>query len=84
VAFSPDRRWLASAGYDHTARLWDAHTGEKVLALQGHADAVWGVAFSPEGQRLASASYDQTVKVRGVGLCECARRITPAGTESSL
>jgi hypothetical protein len=63
VSFSPDGRRLASAGRDHTVRVWDAATGQEKLTLKGHTDRVYGVSFSPDGRRLASASWDATVRV---------------------
>jgi WD40 repeat protein/DNA-binding SARP family transcriptional activator len=58
VAFSPDGRLLASGGADGQARLWDAETGESVLALQVHPQGigVTRLAWSPDGTRLAAAS----------------------------
>jgi WD40 repeat protein len=33
VAYSPDGRWIATAAWDGTARLWDAQTGKEVRRL---------------------------------------------------
>jgi WD40 repeat protein len=54
---------LATASEDKTAKVWDAATGEELITLSGHANAVWDVAFSPDGTRLATASPDRTAKV---------------------
>jgi WD40 repeat protein len=63
VAFSPDGRWLASAGQDRTVRLWDVATSQEIRTLKEHADMVTSVAFSPDGKQLASASDDRTVRL---------------------
>lgn len=48
---------LATAGYDHTIKFWQAHTGKCVRTLQ-HADSqVNALEISPDGQMLAAAGY---------------------------
>src|SRR5262249_26289586 len=63
VAFSPDNRWLAAAGPEHTVKVWDVATGQLHWTRGGHTWHVTAVAFHPAGQLLASASWDQTVRV---------------------
>ncbi len=54
VAFSPDGRQLASAGWDGVVIIWDVANGHESLTYTGHGDKVRCLAFSPNGKQLAS------------------------------
>ncbi|MEJ7728955.1 MAG: WD40 repeat domain-containing protein [Polyangiaceae bacterium] len=47
--WSPDGRFLATAGSEHTAVIWDAATGEAVRKIHG---AEYTAEFSPDGREL--------------------------------
>jgi WD40 repeat protein len=58
--FSADGRRLLTGGDANPLQVWDAETGEELLALRdGRGPAV----FSPDGRRIVSGSADGTVRV---------------------
>ena len=61
--FSPDGSRIVTASWDSTARVWEAASGELVVALEGHTSAVRHSAFSPDGSRIVTASSDDTARV---------------------
>ncbi len=63
ATFSPNGRWIATAGEDGTARVWDAATGEPVSPPLRHKKLVERVAFSPDGRLLATAGGDGVARV---------------------
>jgi WD40 repeat protein len=66
AAFSADGRWLATASYDHTARVWDlasADPNAMPRVLRGHTENVESVALSEDGRWLATGSWDTTARV---------------------
>jgi WD40 repeat protein len=55
VAFSPNGKVLASAGYyDQMVKLWEPSTGRLINTLMAHDRYVQRVSFSPDGSVLAS------------------------------
>jgi WD40 repeat protein len=61
VAVSRDGSVIATAGWDYTARAWDATTGRELKRLPyGKKDA--SVALSPDGKLLASSGFDDFLR----------------------
>ena len=58
VAFSPTRKWLASASKDCSVILWDMDTLQMSRVLHTFKDRARCVAFFPDGRRLAMAGQD--------------------------
>lgn len=58
VAFHPLGRYLGTASFDMTWRMWDIETGSCLLEQEGHSRAVYSVAFHKDGALAASAGMD--------------------------
>ena len=58
VFFSPDGRWMANAGDENTARVWDLATGTERLAI---GERVQWVDFSRDGNRMVTHGMENWV-----------------------
>jgi eukaryotic-like serine/threonine-protein kinase len=63
VAVSADGSRIVTGSSDHTARVWDARTGQPLLVLDGHKAPVTSVAVSADGSRIVTGSQDHTARV---------------------
>jgi WD40 repeat protein len=68
LCYTPDGKFLVSAGVDQTVRVWDVESGRAVRSLDNHAGPVRALALRP-GQpgdappMVASAGSDRTVRL---------------------
>ena len=62
VAWSPDGHHILTGSWDHTARIWDATTGDNTLTLT-HTSWVSAVAWSPDSTQILTASRDHTARI---------------------
>src|SRR3979411_2204825 len=54
VAFHPSGRYVASASFDTSWRLWDVATSKELLLQEGHSKEVYAVEFQNDGSLVAS------------------------------
>lgn len=73
LKFSPDGRWLASAGWDGSVRIWDVHAGKQFRCVRTNNPHATVVAFSPDGDTIVAGF----VGVRGGGCVDANLAIFP-------
>jgi WD40 repeat protein len=54
---------LSSTVDPYAVRVWDADSGQEVIALTGHTRPITGVAISPDGMRIVSSSLDKSLRL---------------------
>ena len=66
VQFSPDGRWILSASFDKSIKLWDGVKGTFLATFRAHVGPVYQIAWSSDSRMFVSGSKDSTLKVWGV------------------
>ncbi|HBL10403.1 MAG TPA: hypothetical protein DD379_03135, partial [Cyanobacteria bacterium UBA11162] len=62
ASFSPDGKFIATAGEDGIAKLWSS-SGQFIKALKWNQSKIWSVRFSPNGKYIATVSTEGLVKL---------------------
>lgn len=60
--FSPDGKWIVTASYDNTSKIWDALTGKHRFDLK-HNGVVESAQFSSNSKWIITASRDHNTKI---------------------
>ncbi len=63
LAFSPDDRYLATAGEDASVCIWEVATGARLCDLTGQLTVFTAVAWSPGGDRFLGGGDDGTITI---------------------
>jgi WD40 repeat protein len=63
LGFSPNGKLLASAGVDHSVRVWDISKGTEITKYTGHRSHPTALRFNTDGKSLVSSSADSTLLV---------------------
>jgi ribosome assembly protein 4 len=61
VVFSPDGRWVLSASFDKSVKLWDGVKGTFLATFRGHVGPVYQVMRSAQSHIMHDASVHHTL-----------------------
>jgi len=56
--YHPSGKYIATASFDQTWRLWDIETQQQLLLQEGHSKEVYTLGFQNDGALLASGGLD--------------------------
>ncbi|MBF0402468.1 MAG: AAA family ATPase [Nitrospirae bacterium] len=76
LAMSPDGKFLVSASWDKTLKLWNLETCREERTFVGHKEAVTTCIFTNDGSSLISGSDDNTLKQWDINTGEVIRTFT--------
>jgi WD40 repeat protein len=63
VAFSPDGKWLASAGADRTVVVWNTASRQPERTMEGLSESADSLLFLTDSKSLVTVTLDNVVKI---------------------
>jgi WD40 repeat protein/serine/threonine protein kinase len=76
VDYSPDGRFIISAGIDQRLRLWEAATGKLIRTFKEESAALWCARFTPDGKRALAGDAQGIIHLYDVASGEKTHRLT--------
>ena len=63
AVYSPDGKYILTASWDNTAKIWQASDGRLLTELKGHSESLLSASYSHDGKYIVTASKDSTAKI---------------------
>jgi WD40 repeat protein len=63
IDWSPDGRYVVTAGSDQQVLVWDGRSGRHLWTFSGHVGSVTSIAFAPHGDQIVTTGLDRTAIV---------------------
>lgn len=63
AVYSPDGKYIVTASWDNTAKIWDATEGRLLRELKGHTASLTSAIFSPDNRYVLTTSKDNTARM---------------------
>ena len=63
AVYSTDGKFIVTASWDNTAKIWDATEGKLLSDLKGHTGSLTSAQFSPNGKYIITTSKDSTARI---------------------
>lgn len=84
VAFTPDSRFLLSAGMDNLIHQWSVADWSLVQAYEGHEKSVNSICLTSVGSRFVTASSDKSLFLWEFGSSEPIEKLAIKGSSARL
>lgn len=80
LAYSPEYRFLVSAGFDFDALVWNPYVDQLILRLHGHNNSLCGVEIIPDTPQIVTADVDGIFKVWDIRNFACMQTFSAENT----